>query len=378
MRKFRNEGHNVYIVTPYERKYGLSTSCKEVDNVHILGVKTLNIQKTNIAEKGIGTILLESQFMNAINKHLSNICFDLILYSTPPITFTNVIKTLKRANPKAISYLLLKDIFPQNAVDLGMFSKKSLFYRYFRKKEVDLYRISDYIGCMSPANIEFVLKHNPFISRNKVELAPNSIELHHDLKPFDKNEIRIRYNLPTDKPIFIYGGNLGKPQGVDFLVNCLKSNMDRSDLFFVIIGSGTEFPKIEQWFKSFNPRNALLLSFLPKDEYDCLVRACDIGLIFLHHKFTIPNFPSRMLSYLENKMPILAATDVNTDIGRIAVENEFGYWCESQSVDDFNDLINQFVETPEKIYLMGEKGYMFLKKNYLVEQTYRSILKHFS
>ncbi|MEG0808545.1 MAG: glycosyltransferase WbuB, partial [Alistipes sp.] len=153
MRKFRDEGHNVYIVTPYERQFGLNTELKIVDDVHILGVKTLNIQKTNFIEKGVGTILLEGQFKRAINSHLSNVFFDLILYSTPPITFTSVVKMLKKRNPNAISYLLLKDIFPQNAVDLGLFSKKSPIYLFFRKKEIGLYKISDYIGCMSPANV---------------------------------------------------------------------------------------------------------------------------------------------------------------------------------------------------------------------------------
>lgn len=377
MRKFRDEGHNVYIVTPFERKFKLSTSLKEVDNVHILGVKTLNIQKTNIVEKGIGTIMLESQFVNAIKKYLIGISFDLILYSTPPITFTNVIKTLKSANPSAISYLLLKDIFPQNAVDLGMFSKNSLFYKYFRKKEITLYKNSDYIGCMSPANVDFVLKHNEFISPDKVEVAPNSIQLIEDSRIIDKVSIRRKYDLPIDKPIFIYGGNLGKPQGVDFLIKCLECNLKRKDLYFVIIGSGTEYPKIAKWFKQFNPQNAILLNFLHKDEYDLLVEACDVGLIFLDHKFTIPNFPSRLLSYLENKMPILAATDVNTDIGKIAVENGFGYWCESQNIDDFNERICQMVELPERISSMGEKGFIYLKNNYLVEHTYHSILKHF-
>ena len=71
MRKFRDEGHNVYIVIPHERQFGLDTTLQVVDGVHILGVKTLNIQKTNIVEKGIGTILLESQFAAAIQKHLS-------------------------------------------------------------------------------------------------------------------------------------------------------------------------------------------------------------------------------------------------------------------------------------------------------------------
>ena len=108
MRKFRDEGHNVYIVSPVERQFGLPTSLKEVDGVKILNVRTLNIQKTNVVEKGLGTILLENQFKNAIKKHLKNVRVDLILYSTPPITFTNVVKYLKKKNPNAISYLLLQ------------------------------------------------------------------------------------------------------------------------------------------------------------------------------------------------------------------------------------------------------------------------------
>ena len=105
MRKFRNEGHNVYVVTPYERQFGLATSLSEVDGVHILGVQTFNIQKTNRVEKGIGIILLESQYKKAIKKYLNGIFFDLILYSTPPITFTDVVRYLKKRNPEAISYL---------------------------------------------------------------------------------------------------------------------------------------------------------------------------------------------------------------------------------------------------------------------------------
>ena len=120
MRKFRDEGHNVYIVTPCERRLGLETSLTESKGVHILNVKTLNVQKTSIVEKGIGTLLIESQFKAAIIKYLGDVKFDLITYSTPPITFTNVVKYLKNKNPQAISYLQLKDIFPQNAVDMKM------------------------------------------------------------------------------------------------------------------------------------------------------------------------------------------------------------------------------------------------------------------
>ena len=383
MRKFRDEGHQVYIVTPCERRLGLKTSLIENKGVHILNVKTLNIQKTNVAEKGLGTLLLESQYKAAIKKYLCNIKFDLITYSTPPITFTNVVKYLKKKNPQAITYLQLKDIFPQNAVDIGMFGEKSLFNRYFRRKEKALYKASDYIGCMSPANVEFVLKHNPEIDAKRVEVAPNSIELQEARKEFAdpgqrkaaKYYIRKKYDLPTDKPILIYGGNLGKPQGIDYLVKCLEANKERLDCYFVVVGSGTDYNLISDWYGNNKNKNVKLMSFLPKEDYDLLVKFCDVGLIFLDHRFTIPNYPSRILSYMENKMPVLCATDPNTDMGRIAEENGYGYWCESVKPEDFTELVDKILESDRKA--MGEKGYQFLKENYLVEHTYNKIMSHF-
>ena len=376
MRKFRNEGHNITIVSPEERKNGKPTSIVEKEGVKYLNVRTLNLTKTNVIEKGVGQILVERQFKRAIAKHAHNVKFDMILYSTPPITLMGVVKYLKKKNPKAVSYLLLKDIFPQNAVDIGMFGKKSMFYKYFRKKEVALYRQSDYIGCMSPANVEFVLKHNPAVTPSKVEVAPNSVELNVNLNANEnKEKIRGKYGLPLDKPVFIYGGNLGKPQGIPFLVKCLEANKNRTDCHFVIVGSGTEKHLIQEWYDANRPSNATVLQFLPKEDYDILVQTCDVGLIFLDHRFTIPNFPSRLLGYLEYKMPVLCATDPNCDMGPIAEANDFGYWCKSNSIGGFTDCVNKMLNADIKA--MGEKGYRFLCDNYRVENTYDTIMKHF-
>ena len=394
MRKFRDEGHHVHIVSPLERRVGQSTHIQEINGARILRVRTLNIQKTNVVEKGIGTLLIEGQFQRAIQRYFGHIQFDLILYSTPPITFTNVVKYLKRKNSKAISYLLLKDIFPQNAVDIGMFGEHSIFNWYFRRKEVALYKTSDFIGCMSPANVEFIRKHNPFYPAERVEVAPNSIDAPcppkgENFKEEEKKRkvesiyIRERYQLPKDKPIFIYGGNLGKPQGIDFLIQCLEANKNRDDCFFVVVGNGTEYKKLQSWYESMNEKCKVknekcavrLMQRLPKEDYDMLVRSCDVGLIFLDHRFTIPNYPSRLLSYLEYQMPVICATDPNTDMGRIAEENGYGYWCESNNVPAFTALIDKMLASDRKA--MGQRGYEYLKANYTVQNTYDTIMKHF-
>ncbi len=379
MRKFRDEGHEVTIVSPRERRMGLSTCLEKTDGVRILGVRTLNLQKTNVVEKGIGQVLVTRQFRRAIRKHLGGESFDLILYSTPPITLMGVVKCLRKKNLQAMTYLLLKDIFPQNAVDIGMFSKISLFYRMFRKKEVELYKNSDYIGCMSPANVKYVLEHNDFIDPGCVEVAPNSIEVISDTrsteeKAEERNYIREKYNLPLDKPIFIYGGNLGKPQGIPFLIESLDSLKERDDVYFVIAGDGTEYGKIQNWIDCAKPQNVMLFKRLPKDDYEKLARNCDVGLIFLDHRFTIPNYPSRLLSYLAAGMPIIAATDPNTDIGIIAQENGYGYWCESNDVKGFIACVERMCGDDRKSF--GKAGYNFLRNNYQVMNTYNVIMSH--
>ncbi|MFA8434216.1 MAG: glycosyltransferase family 4 protein [Marinifilaceae bacterium] len=376
MREFSKNGDDIYIVSPSERRFKKPTRLIREEKSSILKVRILNNQKTNLIEKGISTILLEYQYLNAIKKHLSDIKFDCVVYSTPPITFEKVINFVKKRDG-AKSYLLLKDIFPQNAVDLGMLKRDGFLYRYFRNKESKLYEISDHIGCMSPANAKYVLQHNPKLDASKVEINPNSIELENSeeiIKNVDS--IRNRYGIPKGVKTFVYGGNLGKPQGIDFLIEILSSNINRKDCFFVIVGSGTEYIKLEQWFYKFKPTNAILISSLPKSEYDELVRSCNIGLIFLNKNFTIPNFPSRLLSYLEYKIPVLAATDVNTDIGKIAEENKFGYWVESGNIVLFNKYVDAFCSNNQIVKEFGQNGYNFLKENYTVENSFRIIKKH--
>lgn len=380
MRKFRDKGHEVYIVYPRERKLGLPTEVMHQQGVHLLGVKTLNVTKTNVLEKGIGQILLESQFKIALKQHFSEVRFDVILYSTPPITFTKVIKYTKKRNPKAMSYLLLKDIFPQNAVDLGMLSKhglKGFLYYYFRKKEKELYRGSDYIGCMSPANVQYVLEHNPEVDSAIVEIAPNSYEVASCFESLDvasMESIRGKYGLPTDKPVFIYGGNMGKPQGIPFLIECMKAVKDREDCHFVIVGNGTEYSKLETFIREYQPQAISLFNHLPKDEYDHLANACDVGMIFLDYRFTIPNYPSRLLAYLMEHMPIIAVTDPNCDTGQLAEENGYGFYCPSNSVESFVKVIDKMLTSD--IQQMGENGYRFFLDNYTVDHTYKAIMKH--
>ena len=114
---------------------------------------------------------------------------------------------------QAKTYLILKDIFPQNAVDLGIIRYNSMLWQYFRRRERNLYVLSDFIGCMSPANVKYILDHNSDVDAQKVEVFPNAIEPRPCIVRRKDNRLLAKYGVPIGSVLFVYGGNLGKPQG---------------------------------------------------------------------------------------------------------------------------------------------------------------------
>ncbi len=369
LREFVKKGHDVYCISPVERRTGINTYLRE--NGHILKLKIGNIQKTNFIEKGISTLRVERQFICGIKRYFSTIKFDVVLYATPPITFVRVIEFVKHRD-NAKTYLMLKDIFPQNAVDIGLMTTggiTGLLYRHFRQKEKELYALSDRIGCMSQRNVDYLLEHNPEISKDRVDICPNCVDVR-DVCLSDKERLVLRekYGLPLDKKIFVYGGNLGKPQDVPFIIRCLKAAASIKNAFFMITGSGTDRYLFEEYIQKEQPSHVKLFDAFSKYEFDSIISCCDIGVVFLDHRFTIPNFPSRLLSYMQAGLPVLSCTDPSTDLGDIIVNGNFGWSCESDDCQNFCRLIRSVctADTTDK----ARNARIYLSEHFSAQKVY--------
>jgi glycosyltransferase involved in cell wall biosynthesis len=377
IRAMSNKGINMYIVSPSQKRESLPEGLTEMGNIRLLKVKTGNITKTkSLIEKGLSTIQLESQYLKAIKKYFKKIHFDMVVYSTPPITFNKILKYFKRKHHSK-TYLILKDIFPQNAVDIGLLRENSIIWKYFRKKEIKLYNNSDLIGCMSQGNVDYILEHNQFIQPSKVEVFPNAIDpIAKIVKNVKNTQLLEKYNVPKDSTLFVYGGNIGKPQGIDYILNVVENFNQVDNSHLLIVGNGTEFNKIQELVEHKKPKHVTVLDKLPKAEYDQLIELADVGIIFLDNRFTIPNFPSRLTSYMENALPILAATDKNTDIKDVIIESGCGCWSESQDVSTFIEQANYLANNSYERVAMGQKGREYLENNYDINKTVNIIIKH--
>lgn len=373
--ELKKTGHDVTVVMAEESAKIDKSKLSFENNIEVLRVKVGNQFGVGLVEKGITTLKVKPLLKKAINRYLSDREYDLILYSTPPVTLADLVVYCKKKY-KAKSYLMLKDIFPQNGIDLNLFSKKNVLYKYFRLKEKKLYQCSDRIGCMSNANINFVNEQEEYEFSNKLELFPNTMRIENQLN-INRQAIRTKYELPMNQRIFIFGGNLGKPQAIDFLLEPIRMLADYKEAYFLIVGDGAEKNKILDYINKENPTNLKFIAKLPREEYDKIMKACDVGLILLNSKFTIPNYPSRIMAYLHESLPILAATDAVTDIQTLVVdEAKCGYWCESVNPVEFVNQVKLLTEDDKLRDKLGENGRNYLAKQFDVKLSVK-LLENF-
>ena len=70
----------------------------------------------------------------------------------------------------------------------------------------------------------------------------------------------IRKDLDIDKKvIFLYGGNIGVAQDLDNLLDLALLLKDQKDIFFLLVGEGTEFKRLNNRILNDNMTNIVLM-----------------------------------------------------------------------------------------------------------------------
>lgn len=372
VQEFIDKGNNVYVATIVEKKYKIGTSLIKKNNVEILKIKTGNMFEVGFIEKGMTTLSLGYLFKKNIDKYWKDIKFDLVISHTPPITFTPVIKWLKQKYDIK-SYLILRDIFPQNAKDLGIIKNRFLF-NFFRKKEKKLYKYSDYIGCMSEGNINFLKKQDPEIENSKLHILRNWGKIKEKLN-VNREVIRKKYMYKNNDFIIVFGGNMGKPQGLEFLLSLAEKNIKNENIKFLFIGKGNEKDKLKKIVKNRTLKNVQFVEFVPREEYENLISVCDVGIVSLHSCFTIPNIPSKTIDYFKLSLPILAFTDKNTDYPVILEEEaKAGLFCFYGDLKNAQDKLMILYGNENLRKELGNNGRKYYEEYLGVENAYMTIL----
>jgi len=375
MDEFVRHGHRVHVAATRYDEVDSREILTEENGIRVLRIRSGKIMKTSYLRKAMALLTLGRKFRLSINRNFGKEHYDLLIAPTPPITLSVLYRQLKRSY-KASFYLLLKDIWPQGSLDHNVFRKYSLPWFYFRIHEKRLYKVADHIGTMSPRGAEYILAKNSFLSPDKVEVCPNSIRPAQDIPEHPSMGIRDKYGIPRDACVFIFSGNLGVGHGLHFLVDAIQALADYPKAYFVIGGAGTHYSYMENKLSELNPGNIFLYSWLPREDFEQMLNTSDVGLIFLY-KYTSPQFPSRLLSYLEYSNAVFCAVNKDTDIGTIVEQEGCGRSVLHGDLERFLEEIKFLSEHADSRKAMGRNARKLILDRYTVTHSYQIIMKHF-
>jgi len=298
-------GHHCAVLTPDSRVTEPFTMQTE-GAVSVLRVRSGALKRINLVRRAINEILLSGRMWTGYRlSPLSAQGWDGIVFYSPTIFFGEFVAKLKSLHD-CPAYLVLRDVFPDWAVDLGVM-RKGPHYWLFKRYAQYQYSVANVIGIESPSNRRYFYPKD-----RRIEVLPNWIDSESDPPPDN--------SIPTSlegKAILCYAGNIGVAQDIDNLIRLAQSLSFRTDCKLLFVGDGTDRQRAEAEVARLRLRNVLFLPEVDPHALRGLLRQCDIGLISLDRRLKSHNIPGKFLSYLEAGLPVLASINQGNDLNSL-------------------------------------------------------------
>ena len=367
--ELKQQGHTILVVTPdsYQSHKDLKDHLDDYQGVPIIRFPSGRLKNIPKVFRLINEFLLPFRAWFYGKSHFKKNHFDIIIYYSPSIFWGWLIQKLKKLwNAK--TYLILRDIFPQWAIDNGILKPNSLITNFFLYIEKLNYEPADKIGLMSPANLNWFQSY--YKGTANLEVLYNWVS--ESTVTTNESKYRKKLNL-EDKIVYIYGGNIGQAQDMMQILLLAKSMKNHENVFFLLVGSGDEVPLCHDFIVKEQLSNIKVLEPVPQEEFQVMLSEFDIGLFCLNKSHKTHNFPGKILGYLSAKIPILGTVNPGNDLVEIVNELKFGLVSIAGNSDEFfqNSVI---LLNPKTRKLLGLNGKKVLNSLFSTESALKKIL----
>jgi glycosyltransferase involved in cell wall biosynthesis len=369
--EFHRLGHEPVVVAPDENiRADTEINCE--NGIKVLRVRTGKIKTASRLIRGFNEARLSEIIWKKGRRFFEDNPCNLIVYYSPTIFFGSLVKRLKNhfACP---SYLVLRDIFPQWALDAGVL-RRDMIYSYFKFKERQNYEAADIIGVQSPANLRY-FEENGLDKQYRMEVLYNWATLHED--DIQSGVHRERLGL-QGKVVFFYGGNIGVAQDMDNIIRLAKNLRNEKTAYFLLVGDGSEVPRLKAAIASNGLTNIAIHNAVGQQEYLSMLSEFDVGLISLDRGLKTQNFPGKLLGYMYHAMPILASINPGNDLKEIMEGQQAGLVCMNGEDELFATHARRLVKDENCRRQLGKNSRILLENTFSVSRVAGQILAHFS
>jgi glycosyltransferase involved in cell wall biosynthesis len=300
---------------------------------------------------------------------LVNFKWDGIVWYSPSIFFGPLVKKIKKKST-CRAYLIVRDIFPQWLVDLGLINRFGLPYLIFNRVAEFQYSIADIIGVQTEGNLKYFDKWIKKYNRN-VNVLQNWL----DKSSKKKCQIKLDKTILSGRKIFIYAGNMGVAQDAGIILKVAKSLSFRKDIGFLLVGRGSEVLKLKQLAKNLKLKNLIFFNEIDPDEIPDLYSKCHVGLVILNSKHKSHNIPGKFLTYIRSGLPVLAVINQKNDLAEIIRKEKVGLVCESNNVDIVSNLAVNLIEDIDKDSNYFQRCKKLFENKFSVNSAVNQIVK---
>lgn len=364
--ELRNRGHKITVVTSYPQ-YNLADDFagrqfEELsleNDIEVIRIKTLPHHKVHFIIRGISQLTMPYLFLSKFKKYCKGKPDVVIVYSPPlPLAITGK-KIREEYGAKFI--LNIQDIFPQNAIDLGVLKSTTLI-SFFEWIEKAVYKSADVITAHSEGNRDF-------LTGTKKVPAGKIITLHNwvDTSLFSglngNGKYRKKFGI-ENKFVFLFAGVIGPSQNLDLIIEAANRLKDYSEICFLFVGDGTEKEKLKQMKEAYGLENIVFQPFVSKEAYPQLVRDSDVGLICLSSMNKTPVVPGKLLGYMAARIPVVAFLNKESDGHDIIKKAECGYSAFSDDIENMKNMILRIYKEKNSLSRYGENGFNYVTKHF--------------
>lgn len=226
---------------------------------------------------------------------------------------------------KKISFvLLIHDVYPEVVVATGLCKEDASIIKLGQYINGMVYRHASRIITLGRDMTE-AIKHKVRCDAAKIFTIPNWAETD-IVYPQEKEGNTLLSDLNVTVPfVVLYAGNLGYPNGVEYLAEACRQLNDDNQIHFIFVGDGVK----AQWFRDYIQQHQLLnVSFvrsMPRSEQVVFLNSCDVSLVALVPGMLGLAVPSRLYNYMAAGKPIIGMVDHQSEVAKVIEEEKIGW-----------------------------------------------------
>jgi len=366
-REFARQGHSVCVLLPASDQIE-PWKLEAFDGVQVLRLKAPRTKDIGYVRRTLAELVMPFAMLRNMRKSpLLMERWDGVVWYAPSIFHGPLVRTLKRSSAGK-SYLIIRDIFPEWAVDMGLMGR-GLPYRFFDAVARYQYSVADVIGIQTPGNRRYFDRWLAQPGR-KLEILQNWLD-----KPAQvRCSIRVQQTALAGRKVFVYAGNMGVAQGVDILLDLAEKLRNRTDVGFLFVGRGSDAARLKAAAQLLHLDNVVFFDEIDPDEIPDLYAQCDAGIVALDPRHKSHNIPGKFLTYMQSGLPVLANINAGNDLAQMIRDEQLGQVCETNQVDELLRLAEKLLNQIKADTALSDRCLRFFKREFAVENTVKQIV----